>query len=79
MDKAGGDDIPKMAVIQGTWDVIEVSLAKLGLGTVNQPGKRIIVDGDHRHFFPARFYFAKRGDGRFLFFRVAHFGSLDSR
>ena len=31
MNKAAGDDIPKMAVIVGQWDAIEVSLAKLGL------------------------------------------------
>jgi len=31
MNKAAGEDIPKMAVIVGQWDAIEVSLAKLGL------------------------------------------------
>ena len=34
MDKANGDDIPKMALIEGQWDSIELSLAKLGLGTI---------------------------------------------
>lgn len=34
MDKANGDDVPKMAVVEGQWDKIEVSLAKLGLGTI---------------------------------------------
>ncbi len=31
MDKANGDDIPKMALVTGQWDSIELSLAKLGL------------------------------------------------
>ncbi len=31
------DEIPKMAVLQGQWDAIEVSLAKFGLGQL-QPG-----------------------------------------
>lgn len=41
MDKANGDDIPKMAIIPGGWDEIELSLAKLGLAkvTVNSFGK----------------------------------------
>lgn len=34
MNKAAGDDIPKMAVIVGQWDAIEVSLGKLGLAEV---------------------------------------------
>jgi hypothetical protein len=34
MDKANGDDIPKMAIIPGSWDRIDVSLAKLGLATI---------------------------------------------
>lgn len=34
MNKAVGDDIPKMAVIVGQWDAIEVSLAKLGLAEI---------------------------------------------
>lgn len=33
-DPAAGDNIPKMAVIQGQWDQIEVSLAKFGLGEI---------------------------------------------
>ena len=33
-DEASGDHIPRMAVIIGQWDAIEVSLAKLGLGKV---------------------------------------------
>ncbi|MCC6215295.1 MAG: hypothetical protein IT376_10525 [Polyangiaceae bacterium] len=33
-DKANGDDIPRMAVLDGQWDEIEVTLAKLGMGTV---------------------------------------------
>lgn len=37
LDKANGDDIPRMAVLDGQWDEIEVTLAKLGMGTV-QPG-----------------------------------------
>jgi hypothetical protein len=35
-DLANGDDIPKMAIILGQWDAIEVSIAKLGLGTVQK-------------------------------------------
>jgi hypothetical protein len=38
MDKANGDDIPKMAVVLGQWDAIEISLAKLGLGQVDNGG-----------------------------------------
>lgn len=38
MDKANGDDIPKMALITGAWDAIEVSLAKLGLAELNDGG-----------------------------------------
>jgi hypothetical protein len=34
MDKANGDDIPKMAIVPGSWDRIDVSLAKLGLATI---------------------------------------------
>ena len=34
MNKANGEDIPKMAVIVGQWDAIEVSLAKLGLADI---------------------------------------------
>lgn len=37
-DVSLGDTIPKMAVIQGAWDAIESSLAKLGLGKVDQNG-----------------------------------------
>ncbi len=36
-DPAAGDTIPKMAVVQGQWDAIEVSLAKFGLAQL-QPG-----------------------------------------
>ncbi|MCS6913710.1 MAG: carboxypeptidase-like regulatory domain-containing protein [Myxococcales bacterium] len=35
MDKESGDDIPRMAVVVGAWDKIEVSLAKLGLGKLS--------------------------------------------
>lgn len=38
MDKANGDDIPKMAVIVGAWDHVEQSLARLGLGTITHSG-----------------------------------------
>jgi hypothetical protein len=34
MDKANGDDVPKMAVILGAWDPIEVVLARMGLQAV---------------------------------------------
>jgi len=34
MNKAAGDDIPKMAIVTGAWDSIEVSLAKLGLADI---------------------------------------------
>jgi len=36
MDKANGDDVPRMALIQGQWDHIEVSLAKLGLANITE-------------------------------------------
>ncbi|HMR79377.1 MAG TPA: hypothetical protein PKD61_29925 [Polyangiaceae bacterium] len=36
-DVAAGDNIPKMAVVQGAWDALEVTLAKLGLGEL-EPG-----------------------------------------
>ena len=35
-DDAAGDHIPKMAVVQGAWDAVEVTLAKLGLGTLKK-------------------------------------------
>ncbi len=37
-DPANGDDIPKMAVLDGNYDDIENSLAKLGLGQVDTYG-----------------------------------------
>ncbi|MCC6666246.1 MAG: carboxypeptidase regulatory-like domain-containing protein [Polyangiaceae bacterium] len=37
-DKANGDTIPKMAIVEGAWDAIDVSLARLGLGTVGPTG-----------------------------------------
>lgn len=37
-DPSNGDDIPKMAVLDGTYDDIENSLAKLGLGQVDSYG-----------------------------------------
>ncbi len=43
MDKANGDTIPKMAIIQGNYDPIEASLSKLGLGKVDSSGE--YVDG----------------------------------
>ena len=36
-DPALGDNVPKMAVVRGAWDAIQVSLAKLGLADL-QPG-----------------------------------------
>lgn len=38
MDKANGDDVPKMAIVMGAWDKIEVSLARLGLGKIVDNG-----------------------------------------
>jgi hypothetical protein len=35
-DDAAGDHIPKMAVVTGAWDAVEVTLAKLGLGTLKK-------------------------------------------
>lgn len=35
-DVANGDDIPKMAIVVGQWDRIELTLAKLGLGTIQK-------------------------------------------
>lgn len=37
-DPQNGDSIPKMAIVQGAWDHIELSLAKLGLGTIFSNG-----------------------------------------
>lgn len=37
-DPAAGDDIPRMAVVAGQWDKIEVTLAKLGLGKLKLLG-----------------------------------------
>ncbi len=45
MDKAKGDEIPKMAIIQGTYDPIEASLAKLGLGQVSAGGGYVAGSG----------------------------------
>lgn len=37
-DKAAGDDIPKIAVVLGAWDPIEIVLAKMGLkATITKP------------------------------------------
>jgi hypothetical protein len=36
MDKAAGDDIPKMLIILGAWDAIEESLTKLGIGKLKK-------------------------------------------
>ncbi len=33
-DAAAGDTIPHMALVNGTWDAIDVSLARMGLGTI---------------------------------------------
>ncbi len=45
---AAGDDIPKMAIVQAQWDAIEVSLARLGLGTVTKDmfGIPVVKKGD---------------------------------
>ncbi|MCA9667904.1 MAG: hypothetical protein KC503_20040 [Myxococcales bacterium] len=40
-DATKGDTIPKMVVIQGAWDAIESSLAKLGLGQVDANGSLV--------------------------------------
>ncbi|MEO8801681.1 MAG: hypothetical protein ABI551_27575, partial [Polyangiaceae bacterium] len=37
-DASLGDTIPKMALVAGAWDHIEVSLAKLGIGKLNGSG-----------------------------------------
>ena len=37
-DGAQGDTIPKMAIVQGTWDAIDISLARLGLGSIGPTG-----------------------------------------
>jgi hypothetical protein len=37
-DPANGDSIPKMAIVQGAWDHIELSLAKLGLAKIVSNG-----------------------------------------
>jgi hypothetical protein len=37
-DKAAGDSIPKMAIVAGAWDAVDVSLARLGLGTLGPFG-----------------------------------------
>lgn len=39
MDKANGDDIPKIAIVLGAWDPIEIVLARMGLAaTVTKDG-----------------------------------------
>lgn len=38
IDAAAGDNIPKMALVNGAWDKIDLSLAQLGLGTVVNGG-----------------------------------------
>ncbi len=38
MDKANGDDIPRMAIVPGAWDKIDVTLAKLGLANITAGG-----------------------------------------
>lgn len=50
--KAFDDNIPKMAIMQGTWDAIDVSLAKLGLGKTRAGflGKEE-VDREQHHGF----------------------------
>ena len=37
-DPPNGDDIPKMAIVEGAWDHIELSLAKLGLAKIVSNG-----------------------------------------
>lgn len=37
-DGAAGDSIPKMAIVEEVWDSIDVSLARLGLGTLAPTG-----------------------------------------
>lgn len=37
-DDAAGDTIPHMALVNGAWDAIDMSLANMGLGTVNNSG-----------------------------------------
>ena len=48
-DKANNDFIPKMAVIDGAWDDIERSLAKLGLGQVDAKGN-LVKDSESFYF-----------------------------
>jgi hypothetical protein len=73
MDKANGDDIPKMAVIVGQWDAIEVSLAKLGLADIiNKPILGPTVDRDTAGFdmvestLPPDFQDPMKDPGKFL-------------
>lgn len=37
-DAAAGDSIPKMAIVEPVWDSIDISLARLGLGTLAPTG-----------------------------------------
>ena len=37
-DSAKGDTIPKMAIVEEVWDAIDVSLARLGLGSIGPTG-----------------------------------------
>jgi hypothetical protein len=49
MDKANGDDVPKIAVVTGAWDPIEVVLARMGLAaTVSKDflGKQRVLGKD---------------------------------
>ena len=49
MDKANGDDVPKIAVVAGAWDPIEVVLARMGLAaTISKDfiGKQRVLGKD---------------------------------
>jgi hypothetical protein len=53
MDKAGGDDIPKIAVVLGAWDPIELVLARMGLEakiTTDFLGKAQVLSADATSF-----------------------------
>ncbi len=56
-DNAAGDTIPHMAIVNGAWDKIELSLAALGLGTViNNAGPLHIEKGVDIATAPYDFY-----------------------
>lgn len=52
-DKAQGDDVPKIAVMRGAWDPVEIVLARMGLAakiTADGLGKAVVLGNDAKAF-----------------------------